>query len=178
MPGQSISRRILLLRASMSYFHLKKLIKQLSTFPAVSPLKCTDKTVFNLITFFILGPLLVHLTAAIILMSGSWYFHLFLCESEPRYKWLQCVDFSGICIMICGSTTSPFYYSFMCEENWWYGRLYIGQVWSFCLIALILTLCNDSKWVNAVAYIVAGYSTVPAMLHLLWYTTDESVHDF
>ena len=111
-------------------------------------------------------------------MTGSWYFHLFLCESHCRYNQLQCVDFSGICIMICGSTTSPFYYSFMCEENWYYGRLYIGQVWTFCIIALIVTLCVDSKWVNAVSYIIAGYSTVPAMLHLLWYTTEESVHNF
>lgn len=125
-----------------------------------------------------LGPLLVHIFSAIILMTGSWYFHLFLCESHCRYNQLQCVDFSGICIMICGSTTSPFYYSFMCEENWYYGRLYIGQVWTFCIIALIVTLCVDSKWVNALSYIIAGYSTVPAMLHLLWYTTEESVHNF
>mmetsp|Transcript_27326 Transcript_27326/g.36561 ORF Transcript_27326/g.36561 Transcript_27326/m.36561 type:complete len:116 (+) Transcript_27326:1013-1360(+) len=70
-------------------------------------------------------PLLVHLFAAIFQMTASSYYHLFLCESKERANFLQCMDFCGICIMICGSTTSPFYYGFMCEENWFWGQVYL-----------------------------------------------------
>ena len=127
---------------------------------------------------FIIGPLLVHLFAAIFQMSASSYYHAFLCESKERFIFLQCMDFCGICLMICGSTTSPFYYGFMCEENWFWGKVYLGQVWTFCIIALICTLCLDSKWVNAIAYIIAGYSTVPGIWHLAYYTSEESLRIF
>ena len=120
----------------------------------------------------------MHLAAGFILMGGSSYYHLFLCESAPRYNLLQCIDFCGICIMICGSTTSPFYYGFMCEENWFWGKVYLIQVWTFCIIALITTLCVDSKAINAISYIIAGYSTIPGMYHLSHYAGPESVRTF
>lgn len=72
------------------------------------------------------GPLFVHLGAAIFQMTASWYYHLFFAESPERAQWLRMLDLCGICIMICGSTTPPFYYGFMCEESQYYGKLYIG----------------------------------------------------
>ena len=80
--------------------------------------------------------------------------------------------------MICGSTTAPFYYGFMCEENQYLGKIFLTQVWSFCIIALIATMCCTSKWVNAMAYIIAGYSTVPGIVYLAYYTTDDAVRTF
>jgi len=106
-------------------------------------------------------------------MSFSAYYHLFLCESKERFLFLRRFDFCGICIMICGSTTSPFYYGFMCEENQFWGKVYLIQVWSFCFIATIITIACDNKYLNAAAFIVAGYSTLPGMIHLAWYTTEQ-----
>ena len=62
-------------------------------------------------------PLFVHLAAAIWMMSASAYYHIFYCENAERRALLRCFDYSGICIMIGGSTTAPFYYGFMCDEN-------------------------------------------------------------
>ena len=94
---------------------------------------------------------------------------------------LRCFDLIGICIMICGSTTAPFYYGFMCEENQW-GFIYLAQVWTFCIIATILTLTYrnrpDKKWIGAIAYIVAGYSTGPGMLQLAWHTPEATMRYF
>ena len=34
-------------------------------------------------------------------------------------------------------------------------------------VVLVLRKRQDLKWVNAIAFIVAGYSTVPGIIHLL-----------
>ena len=92
------------------------------------------------------------------------------------------MDFIGICIMICGSTTPPFYYGFMCDENRYWGWRYLIQVWSFSLIACLLTLVyrkdKEKQWINALAYIVAGYSTVPGIIHLCYYSDEYLVKSF
>jgi len=121
---------------------------------------------------------MVHLAAAIFQMSASAYFHLFLAESAERFSYLRRFDFVGIAIMISGSTTSPFYYGFMCEENWFWGQVYLCQVWGFCLVATVVTLTTDNKYVNAAAFIIAGYSTLFGMIHLAYYTSEASVRTF
>lgn len=129
-----------------------------------------------------IGPLLVHAVAAITMMSFSSYYHLFLCENAERGNLLRCFDFVGICVMICGSTTAPFYYGFQCEASQFWGSFYLLQVWSLCLIAMFLTLYYkddpSKKMLNAISYIVAGYSTVPGIIHLAYYTEDELVRHF
>ena len=84
--------------------------------------------------------------------------------------------------MIMGSCTSPFYYGFMCEDSWFYGKLYLVQVYLCCLFALYATMREVSSfgslWLNAIAFIVAGYSTVPGCLHLAWYMEKEQAHNF
>ena len=80
--------------------------------------------------------------------------------------------------MICGSSTPPFYYGFMCDEDRNWGRFYLIQVWSFSLIATALTLYlihdKERQWIFALAYIIAGYSTLFGCIHLAYYQ-DESL---
>ncbi len=134
---------------------------------------------FNRVSCCSLGPLFVQIFASIIMFSCSCYYHLFLCESEQRGKLLRCFDFVGICIMICGGTTPPFYYGFMCEETVFWSRLYIGTTWTICIIAGFLTLYYrddpTKKLLNAIAYIVAGYSVTPGLIHVTYYTNDSLV---
>jgi len=72
--------------------------------------------------------------------------------------------------MISGTCTSPFYYGFMCDESFFYAKLHLTFVYSSCLFALYVTMRKSkefgSLWLNAVAYILAGYSTCPGLLHL------------
>lgn len=128
-------------------------------------------------------PIFVHLAAAIVLMSCSSYYHLFLCENHERCVMLRCMDLSGICIMICGSSTPPMYYGMiMCEESRGYGQFYLIQVWGFCFVAAALTLYNrgnkDSQWVNAIAYIVAGWCTAFGLTHMVCYTDKRLLNYF
>lgn len=45
-------------------------------------------------------------------------------------------------------------------------------------LVLVLRKRQDLKWVNAIAFIVAGYSTVPGIIHLAYYTEARLVHPF
>ena len=83
--------------------------------------------------------------------------------------------------MIMGSCTAPFYYGFMCDESWYYGKLYLGQVYFFCITALYVTLRtsggeNVNATVNAIAYLVAGYSTSPGIYHMSNHLDEEQAH--
>lgn len=122
---------------------------------------------------FVIGPLFVHVTAFMTLMFLSAYYHNFWPESECQSNKLRKLDLMGICAMICGSTTAPFYYGFMCSASSFWGNVYLSQVWLFCFVALFMTMRNSSesasaKALNAFSYIVAGYSTVPGIYHLAY----------
>ena len=116
-------------------------------------------------------------------MTFSSYYHLFLCENIDRCVILRCFDLSGICIMICGSATPPMYYGMvMCEESRGWGHFYLKQVWGFCFLATALTLYNrrniDNQWMNAIAYILAGWMTAFGLIHMAVYTDERLLKAF
>ena len=71
-------------------------------------------------------PLFVQAGAAIFMLSASAYYHNFNCVAEEHYKFLIRVDLSGICVMICGCVTPPFYYTLMCEESRFWQQLWLA----------------------------------------------------
>jgi channel protein (hemolysin III family) len=90
------------------------------------------------------------------------------------------MDYAGIAIMIAGSTTSPFYYSFMCKEMEFYRYLYIGVTWGLCLLAVFVTIApkKTNSWLNATVFILAGHSCVPGLIHLTYYADERYVPKF
>ena len=60
-------------------------------------------------------PIILGCCGAIIMLSASWYFHLYYCQSEAAQIKLQRFDYAGIAIMIASSVTPCFYYGFMCH---------------------------------------------------------------
>ena len=92
--------------------------------------------------------------------------------------YLRKFDMAGICVMICVSATPPVYYGFMCENSQFYGILFLAQIWLACLAALYVTMRPAQKnfgnnWIIAVAYLVAGYSTAPALIYLAYYIEED-----
>ena len=106
------------------------------------------------------------------MMGTSAYFHLFLCQNQDCMVKLQKLDYTGIAVMISGCTFPPFYYGFYCNEMIFWRNLWIGQVWICCAIALLATYCPRIKslWINAIAWLIAGYSVTPGLLHLKYYS--------
>ena len=132
-----------------------------------------------------LGPLFVHLAGAIFMMTCSWYYHNYQCQCSERMKYLRKFDLSGICMMICCSATPAIYYSYMCEESWFYGKLFLGQIYVCCFGALYVTMCQGvsknekyRKIIAAIAYLVAGYSCAPALIYATFKLRPEVVHSF
>jgi adiponectin receptor len=82
--------------------------------------------------------------------------------------------------MIAGSTTSVFYYGFYCEQVAFWRNLWMGLVWVCCLFALAISLFPSSKrpWLNALVWIIAGYSSTPGFFHLAYYSDKRYVFDF
>lgn len=90
------------------------------------------------------------------------------------------MDLAGICIMIMSSSTAPFYYGLMCHE---WGLIWLVQVWVVCLIAFAIVMLPTFqdfkyKWVLSLAFIIAGYSTVPGMLHAAYYLPEDDIPGF
>ena len=76
----------------------------------------------------------------------------------------------GICVMIAGSSTPPFYYGFMCEANWSKGQFYLGSTYFLCAVAGTLTLYNrkrrDRKAQNVTAYVSTGFAIAPGLYQM------------
>ena len=80
-------------------------------------------------------PITVFVLCAIRCLGGSAIFHNFLCVSKKVKDVLQTLDYTGICILICGSYVPVIYYSFFC---------YPTYLWIHMVIVItinVLTVC-------------------------------------
>ena len=119
-------------------------------------------------------------------MGASAFFHNYFCmnsDAKNLLKW----DLAGICMMIMGSCTPPFYYGMQCEESWGWGKFYLIQVYSCCLLALLVTLFQDScgkissnfkRKLQASCFLIAGYSCAPALIHMGYFSAPDQVFKF
>ena len=82
--------------------------------------------------------------------------------------------------MIVGSFTSPLYYGFYCEEDRFWRNLWIGIVWFFNLIALVIVLSPGkiSKWVNALTWVTASVSSTIGCIHLAYFPNKDTNFEF
>ena len=114
-------------------------------------------------------------------MAASAYYHLFNCVNKQEYDRLVRFDYAGIACMIAGSATPPIYYGFMCQEMHFWQYLYLGQIWAFCITALLVVLIPEhvKSWQSSIAFLLAGYSTTPGLVHLSYYADNRYVpHNF
>ena len=63
----------------------------------------------SLVPYTTRWPLFVHISCAIFMMGASAFFHNYWCMNSDSLK-LRKFDLAGICMMIMGSCTPPFYY--------------------------------------------------------------------
>ena len=70
-------------------------------------------------------PLFLHILGAVICMGCSAIFHLFKDHSPGASEYLSRLDYAGISVMITGSSISPVYYSYYCQENHTYRNIYM-----------------------------------------------------
>ena len=77
-----------------------------------------------------------------------------------------------------GSVTPFIYYGFMCEPMHTYRILYLAFTWSFSIMAFMIAL-YPSKYREtclAVSFIIAGWSCLPPIMHLVYYADERYVY--
>ena len=124
-------------------------------------------------------PLYVHCASSVFMMSCSFIYHLFTCQSHEHQIFYRKFDYAGISIMIAGNSTPMIYYGFMCPQTTFYRNLYLGAIWIIAIIALVLVFSPNShnlKWLKVVVFLFAGWSTVPAIWHLNNPSSDERAY--
>lgn len=62
-------------------------------------------------------PLFLHIFGAVFCLGCSATFHLFYVHSPRTSSKLARLDYAGISLLIAGSTLSPLYYNYYCEDT-------------------------------------------------------------
>ena len=85
-------------------------------------------------------PLFLHIFGAVFCMSCSAIFHLFKDHSEGASQYLSRLDYAGISLMIAGSSLSPLYYSYYCEETHIWRNLYMAAQFTSSTLVFVVSL--------------------------------------
>lgn len=83
------------------------------------------------------------MVCAIICFSLSSTFHLVLSYSERVAKFFSRLDYSGISILIAGSTVPPILYGFACSSSVKY--TYLILIITACVFSFVVTLLPNSN---------------------------------
>ena len=120
-------------------------------------------------------PLFVHLVAAIIQMGASAAFHQFQCVSAEKMNTLFKIDLIGIGVMISGSAVAPLYYTYMCNESFQTGMLWLGWIFTLCSIAALVTVVSSKEkglTLFCIAWCGAVFCTVPVAMHATYFVAE------
>ena len=119
-------------------------------------------------------PLLLHIFCAMIWLFFSSLFHLFCWHSKEACTVLSRFDYGGIAILIAGSATPIYIYTFYWNENEYVGYIYTALINLACLAAFIISLIprfdapGFRKW-RAVLFVIVGISAGVPGLHSIFF---------
>ena len=82
------------------------------------------------------------MSCAMVCLLFSSVFHLFCVHSQKVQSWLSRFDYSGIAILITGSSFPPLVYGYACSPGFKY--TYLILISSFCIIAFVVTLLPNT----------------------------------
>jgi len=85
-------------------------------------------------------PIVVFLVTAFLCLFFSSLFHLFYsyARTHQTYNWFLRLDYSGISLLISGSTFPPLYYGFYCQLE--VGIFYMALIGLACFCVFIMSL--------------------------------------
>jgi adiponectin receptor len=116
-------------------------------------------------------PLFVFLASAIFCLGASAIFHLFFIHSQKTCEILSRLDYSGISILICGSSMSPIMYAFACKEEHSARDFFLGLITVSCTLCTVFSLhpifaTPKFRSIRAGMYIVLGVSAVCPLAYI------------
>ena len=126
-------------------------------------------------------PLFIHLISAALCMGFSAFFHLFSVYSTPVFKTLARLDYSGIVILIYGSTIPPITYVFACGSSLFYRDVSIVLMTVTCSATLVVTMMpqfatSEYRRVRGTIFVCLGLTAgCPAFILLVDFIPGEMV---
>ena len=105
--------------------------------------------------------------AAMICLSFSALFHLFSNHSQSVYKIFSRLDYSGIAILITGSSIPAYYYGFYCSDAAKYAHMAVTGV--LCVACVVFSLwekfaAHEYRPLRFTTFVAFGvYGVVPAV---------------
>ncbi|CAI2362345.1 unnamed protein product [Moneuplotes crassus] len=123
-------------------------------------------------------PLGVHISCAMICLFLSSTFHLFCCHSKDALNILSRFDYGGIAILIAGSCTPIYIYSFWCPQVSTYGYVYTSVMAAGCGIAFAVSLipkfdAPKYRMCRAILFVVVGLSSAIPGIHIIGFRHPE-----
>jgi adiponectin receptor len=107
-------------------------------------------------------PLIIAITGAFFVLTGSVIYHTFLCMSKQANICSLKIDMSGICIYIYGYIIPVIYYGFKCYKK--------IQMMYICVISALTLLTyfqqNNNRKKRIIVYILFGLCAIIPIIHL------------
>lgn len=127
-------------------------------------------------------PLFVHLASAAICLGLSTFYHLFFVYSPDACSFLAKLDYTGITILIFGSTVPGINYFFACSEvhckinfaiirNIDLRYLFMFMSGTSCLVVFVLSMLPvfnkpAYKWLRGCMFLALGVSVAAPLFYL------------
>lgn len=128
-------------------------------------------------------PLIIHYICAVICFGCSAVYHLFNSHSKKMMSFWIRFDYAGICFMIAGSSTSPIYYSFACEQLLAWRVFYLCFIWGISAVTCCVMLNpqfdrDDYNSVRGGLFMATGLSALIPIAHVLFAVDQQYIHHF
>lgn len=128
-------------------------------------------------------PLMLHYICAICCFGFSAVYHLFNSHSKKTMTFWIRFDYAGICLMIAGSSTSPIYYSFACEQLQEWRFFYLGFIYLLCTLTLICMLIpyfdkEECLKIRGCLFLFTGLSNLLPIFHIVYVVDPQYLHYF
>jgi len=85
-------------------------------------------------------PLIVHLATGCFCLGASAIFHLFEHCSTRSYDLLSKLDYTGISILIMGSSYPPIFYCFACQPVFWVRNIFLIAITVSATLTFVITM--------------------------------------
>ena len=126
-------------------------------------------------------PLIVHFVCAIFCFSMSSIYHLFKDGSKEMMTFFVRFDYAGICFMIAGSATPPVYYSFACEQQYFWRTMYLTVIYGFGITLFFMMMLPYFDQDHLVAlrfglFLAFGLSCLIPLFHAALFVDQQYIH--
>ena len=132
-----------------------------------------------LLAYVPVWPLIVQLMSGVFCMGCSSFYHLFYVKNEFLKNLLSRLDYSGIIILIMGSSIPPHYYPFACQNTHKERNIFMTIIFSASMttfFAILTPVFQKRKWKPLLTglFIILGLSAALPLYYICIFVSDKT----